>query len=37
VDYNLLILASCIALIAFGAGGWSVDAIRRKVLAKAGL
>jgi len=37
VDYNLLILASCNALIAFGAGGWSVDAIRRKVLAKAGL
>jgi putative oxidoreductase len=30
LDYNLLILAGCIALIAFGAGGWSVDAIRRK-------
>ena len=30
LDYNLLILAGCIALIAFGAGGWSVDAIRKK-------
>jgi putative oxidoreductase len=25
LDYNLLILAGCIALIAFGAGRWSVD------------
>ena len=30
LDYNLLILAGCVALIAFGAGGWSVDAIRKK-------
>jgi len=30
LDYNLLILAGCIALIAFGAGAWSVDAIRRR-------
>jgi putative oxidoreductase len=29
LDYNFLILAGCIALIAFGAGGWSVDSIRR--------
>ena len=29
LDYNLLILAGCIALLAFGAGRWSVDAIRR--------
>ena len=35
LDYNVLILAGCIALIAFGAGGWSVDAIRRKALAQA--
>jgi uncharacterized membrane protein YphA (DoxX/SURF4 family) len=35
LDYNLLILAGCIALIAFGAGGWSVDAIRKKALAQA--
>jgi putative oxidoreductase len=34
LDYNLLILASCIALIAFGAGGWSLDAIRKKALAQ---
>jgi putative oxidoreductase len=26
LDYNLLILAGCIALVAFGAGRWSVDA-----------
>jgi len=30
LDYNLLILGGCIALVAFGAGGWSVDAIRKK-------
>lgn len=30
LDYNLLILGGCIALMAFGAGGWSVDAIRKK-------
>ena len=30
LDYNLLILAGCIALLAFGAGSWSVDEIRRK-------
>jgi putative oxidoreductase len=34
LDYNLLILASCIALIAFGAGGWSLDAIRKKAFAQ---
>ena len=28
LDYNLLLLAGCIVLIAFGAGGWSVDAAR---------
>ena len=26
LDYNLLLLGGCIALMAFGAGGWSVDA-----------
>ena len=30
LDYNLLILAGCIVLLAFGAGGWSVDAMREK-------
>jgi len=35
LDYNLLILADCIALIAFGAGGWSVDTTRKKALAQA--
>jgi putative oxidoreductase len=30
LDYNLLILAGCIALTAFGAGGWSLDAIRKR-------
>jgi putative oxidoreductase len=35
LDYNLLILAGCIVLIAFGAGGWSVDAIRKKALTEA--
>src|SRR5687767_8769406 len=35
LDYNLLILAGCIALIAFGAGGWSLDAIRKKAFAQA--
>ena len=35
LDYNLLILAGCIVLFAFGAGGWSVDAIRRKPSAQA--
>jgi uncharacterized membrane protein YphA (DoxX/SURF4 family) len=34
LDYNLLILASCIALIAFGAGGWSLDAVRKKAFAQ---
>lgn len=29
LDYNLLILAGCIVLVAFGAGGWSLDAIRK--------
>jgi putative oxidoreductase len=30
VDYNLLILAGCITLTAFGGGGWSVDAVRSR-------
>ena len=32
LDYNLLILAGCIVLIAFGAGVWSVDATRSRQL-----
>lgn len=35
LDYNLLILAGCIALLAFGAGAWSLDAIRKKTQADA--
>jgi putative oxidoreductase len=35
LDYNLVILAGCIALSAFGAGGWSVDAIRKNGSADA--
>jgi putative oxidoreductase len=35
LDYNLLILAGCVALTAFGAGGWSVDAIRKNASADA--
>ncbi len=27
---NLMILGGCLALAAFGAGAWSVDALRRK-------
>jgi putative oxidoreductase len=34
LDYNLLILASCVTLIAFGAGGWSLDAVRKKAFAQ---
>jgi putative oxidoreductase len=30
LDYNALILGACIALVAFGAGKWSVDAMRKK-------
>ncbi len=30
LDYNFLILVACIALIAFGAGRFSVDAMRKK-------
>lgn len=30
LDYNLLILGGCLALLAFGAGQWSLDALRRK-------
>jgi putative oxidoreductase len=30
LDYNLLLLAGCIVLVAFGAGGWSVDATRKR-------
>ena len=29
-DANLMILGGCLALAAFGAGAWSVDALRRK-------
>ena len=35
LDYNLLILAGCIALVAFGGGAWSVDAIRKKASGQA--
>jgi uncharacterized membrane protein YphA (DoxX/SURF4 family) len=35
LDYNLLILAGCIALTAFGAGDWSLDAIRKNASADA--
>jgi len=28
MDYNLLLLAGCVVLIAFGAGPWSLDRIR---------
>ena len=35
LDYNLLILAGCIVLVAFGAGGWSVDAARNRAAAAA--
>lgn len=35
LDYNLLIFAGCIVVIAFGAGDWSVDAIRKKAYAPA--
>lgn len=30
LDYNLLIFACCMALVAFGAGSWALDAIRQK-------
>ena len=30
IDYVLLILAGCIALMAFGAGSWSMDAMRKR-------
>jgi uncharacterized membrane protein YphA (DoxX/SURF4 family) len=36
LDYNLLILAGCLVLLAFGAGGWSLDALRKRTLAHAG-
>jgi putative oxidoreductase len=36
MDYNLLILAGCLVLLAFGAGDWSVDAIRRRSSHAAG-
>jgi putative oxidoreductase len=35
LDYNLLILAGCLALLAFGAGRWSADAIRSRAAAGA--
>jgi putative oxidoreductase len=35
LDYNLLILAGCIVLTAFGAGGWSVDALRKKAASRS--
>jgi putative oxidoreductase len=34
LDYNFLILAGCIALVAFGPGRWSVDAIRTAASAR---
>ena len=30
LDYNFLLLAGSVALVAFGAGRWSVDAMRRR-------
>lgn len=36
LDYNLLILAGCVVLVAFGAGGWSVDAMRKKAHSQEG-
>ena len=33
LDYNLLLLAGCIVLLAFGAGGWSFDAARKQAEA----
>lgn len=36
LDYNLLLLAGCIALFAFGAGAWSVDAIRERAESARG-
>jgi putative oxidoreductase len=36
LDYNLLILAGCVALVAFGGGGWSVDAMRKKAHSQKG-
>lgn len=30
MDYNVLILASCIVLLAFGPGKWSVEAVMKK-------
>lgn len=30
LDYNLLILGGCIVILAFGAGRWSADAIRKR-------
>ena len=35
LDYNLLIFAGCVVLIAFGAGHGSVDAIRKKAYTQA--
>ena len=29
-DFPLMILGGCLALVAFGAGGWSIDAQRKK-------
>lgn len=30
IDYNILILAGCTTLLAFGAGKWSVDSMMRR-------
>ncbi len=30
LDYNLLILGGCLVLMSFGAGRWSIDAMRHK-------
>lgn len=37
LDYNFLLLAGCLALLAFGAGRWSIDALRagRTTVARA--
>jgi putative oxidoreductase len=35
LDYNMLLLAGCIVVIAFGAGRWSVDATRKRATGGA--
>ncbi|HBP01453.1 MAG: hypothetical protein UY41_C0039G0008 [Candidatus Moranbacteria bacterium GW2011_GWE1_49_15] len=31
MDYNALVLAGCLVLVAFGAGSWSLDRWRKKI------